>query len=257
MTRLAKALLIGLVAFWSCYQNPTSLFLAQAAELSFDMMQSSKRVAVFCCDGDEDRGAGVLEQGNGVFCKSGKLSCTKRGNIRVATYKDSRVFGRLWEWNSFNYIVRVANENADVVSDVIGWGLPNIMEYKIDRHHFVVKKDFTLFDGDIRPQLALGSFFGEFDSILSSFSGVFSGFDEFFGVLSGRLHFLELAVDYPIADSREENQKTGEISDARRPLRHPALIPLVVGFSLLFLCLCSGLAAVKGSEYAEDHGLPW
>jgi hypothetical protein len=137
------------------------------------------------------------------------------------------------------------------------WGLSRVLERGGEHGFFVGKSHFERIGENISPQLALSSVFGEFDGILSGFSGVLSSLDELFGVFAGEAHFPELAVNNPVADSREENQKAAEPSDARRPLRHPTFISLMAGFFFLFLGLCSGMAVVKGSEYAEGHDFPW
>ncbi|MGO9807866.1 MAG: hypothetical protein ACLPKH_14260, partial [Rhodomicrobium sp.] len=93
--------------------------------------------------------------------------------------------------------------------------------------------------------------------VSSDFDGLLRGFDEGSGVFARRSHFLKLLVYYPVSESGSQHQGPSEPTNDSRPVGHPSLIRLVEGVFLILLALCSAMAIVKASEYADDRGFPW
>jgi hypothetical protein len=148
-------------------------------------------------------------------------------------------------------------EKLNFGANIVSWSFPRILERHYDVKAILLVNNSEFFDGHVRPQLALSSVSGDFYGILSGFSGILGGFDKLFGVLPAGLHFLKLAVNDQVPDSRDKDQSRREAANMASPFRHSALVPLVIALGFLFLGFCSALAAQKNASYAEDHGFPW
>ncbi|MFY9641657.1 MAG: hypothetical protein WCD20_13360 [Rhodomicrobium sp.] len=132
----------------------------------------------------------------------------------------------------------------------LGRSLPCVFEVAGNKSLFPKGTNATSLNVNISPQLAL---FG----VSSDFDGLLRGFDEGSGVFARRSHFLKLLVYYPVSESGSQHQGPSEPTNDSRPVGHPSLIRLVEGVFLILLALCSAMAIVKASEYADDRGFPW
>ena len=119
-------------------------------------------------------------------------------------------------------------------------------------------------NGDICPQLALSIIFGESDGILSDLSGFFSGSDQTFSVFPAGSHFVQLAPHSeplqnrsPSAHRSYDSKNDSELTNFASPPRHGPFISRVIGLLFLILCGVSMVLAFKGSECADDLGLPF
>ncbi len=135
--------------------------------------------------------------------------------------------------------------------------MSGILELGDETDFLVRTSNFKFFSEDVSTKLALSGVFSEFDGILGGLSGFLSGSDQSLGILPGGLHFAKLLVDDPISENRSCGQDRGKEANPDAPLRYGSLVPLVIGVGFLFLSLCSAMAIVKGTEYAEVHGIPW
>jgi hypothetical protein len=172
------------------------------------------------------------------------------GDILVSNDKISgRISKRGWQHCPKRNVVVGGNNSTEYHAAC--WCLTGISDANCDCGHPLIPAQVGGFDVDICPQLALGSFIGEFDGGLCRIGRILSSIGRFFGfqqrIVESAIGFPEHpGVDYGGDEQKERpsHQPSGESINWRSLVKPPALT--FIGLALGLICGLAGFVILFG-----------